>query len=324
MRLKNAYQKKAPPMMISVDKMHQEYIGIETIRDFIDGYFDQFPGEILSLHSFVSNKADEVKELLSLFNKEIISGSEYGDDVSELQFRFYKLRKGELNVIYEPLLQLGKAKHLTQDLKDRYLTAGKNRQKNDYLKWMGNFSISSLQSSFAIRSDGEFLINSLFMSEHMFTMGNIEEKTIEQAIEYANRNSLFRTIVSEDGPQLIYEIADELGFFIQDDLDRIYYFEEFMTHVLKDPINRLAVLVKILESQNKEKLVGESLLNDLDIDFDFIYSSLRNDTKKNKVKTLNAKNIIDEINLADITFAQTRLNKLPKVNGLIKFIDQAI
>ena len=284
--LRKAYRKRIPPIIISVDKMHQEKIGVEKIRDFINLYLEMFPGSSIGLHSFVSNKEDEVKELMGSLGGQNGEDRYDEDAVSTLQFRLYTLENGRLTVIYEPLLQLGNAKNLPDDYKKRYLPYKRDIQEKAFLKWMVNFSVSNLRNSFAIGADGEFVINSLFVSENMFTMGNIAHNDISEAISYANKNLLFRTIMSDEGPEKVYAIARKLDLFEQRDLENTFFFEEFIVLTLKDPVKRLAVLASMLEDRCVDAEAKKEMLSDYDVDKDFICRSL---------KEIQVQDVIEEV-----------------------------
>ncbi len=315
-RLKEAFGTAIPKMLLSVDKIHQKGSDMRLVKDFIDTYFELFPGKYLQIHSFETNDKDELEDLILLLKKEIRVDappegirSRDGERLREIVLRKGNSVKGDLRITYRYLWEIGRARHMPGELLARYQTrpsfegreseifkpssspfpflAGDIRRRpvGTFYELAHGFDRQEefALNSFALRWDGEYFVQDIFVGENVFSLGNIGEKSVEEAYRYADNNPVIHTLNTAGGHAVVYRIAKQFNPGLPTELGKYHVMEELMIGIIKDPIERLAITCKLLEKFKKEKY-AKSDIGNLGIDWDFIYQ-IRKENSRDRIET---------------------------------------
>ncbi|MBU1044372.1 MAG: radical SAM protein [Candidatus Omnitrophica bacterium] len=268
-----AEQKKSPTFMLSVDTVHQQHIPLEKIGRFIDKYFTLFPGGTLYLHTYVTSQDDELDDFVKFLGGNIVQDEE-NLLPGGIKLRTIKLKKGALKVLYANLLQMGDAENLPQDLYDKFVlkNSGDYREDEHYRKLKFTPSVSSvrLDNSLTISARGEYFLGSIYIPDSVFSMGNVNSKSIKDSMRYIRKNMVIKTFFKENGQILLYEKAKEFVPNLSKSISKCNYLEEALVRMLRDPIARLAINVRLLETEQVDSLNMQGLLSKDKIDLEYI------------------------------------------------------
>lgn len=285
LRLKDAYQKDFPPIMLSVDKVHQRHVSIDKLKDFIYSFFNLFPNSNLHVHTFLTNEGDELEDLIGLIKDDIVEDKILSDESKNggLKYRRILLKQGELRMSYEDFVEMGRGHNMSQKLLHRYqtkstfegkealilksYTSGDSFLAHDVRVKTEPYSLYPIgqdsYNSFAVRWDGEYFARDMYVAENVFSMGNANEKSVKEAYYYANNNPIIHVLNTPTGHAVVYNIAKELNSNLSSELSKYHVMEELMAGILKDPIERLAITCKLLE-KFKNDHYGKVDISDLD------------------------------------------------------------
>ncbi|MFH1460032.1 MAG: radical SAM protein [Candidatus Omnitrophota bacterium] len=298
-----------PEIMISVDRIHQKYVPLKTVKQFVNKFFELFPQATLYVHSFLNTQGDELADFVDLLRNEIIEDSRIINDPrgSILKFRDVKLNNGTLKCVYEDLVELGRAKNLPEELSKRYQTKksfnenigwhalfgkqynflsrydqGRSFLAHDirtrYIEISDNSSFGGYTTieayavnSFAVRWDGEFFVRDMYLAENVFSLGNISEKSVEEAYYYANNNPVIHILNTPNGHAQIYRIAEDFNPGLDQELANFHVMEELIVKILRNPIDRLAITCKLLQKFQKENYGNTQSIENVEVDYEFVY-----------------------------------------------------